>query len=502
LARRERNGHLAICSLLLLSCGGLLWGQQQSLSLDAAREALDRGDNPAALDLLRAFRDSSPDSAAVDESYALGVKAALAEGDQYLARYFARKLVTGSSKGSWTFQSCLQVAQRAYLSRSYDVALEFYADAVVSFDAGTAEAKRDFDMALLRSAELSLYQQRDAQAARTYLHRIQAENVPSEELPLLRTMRVRLAWDTLSSEKLGLSDANVSALRVDEDDLWVATWNGGVARYSVSAGRAEAFPVPSYARSIEIAARRVWIGSTEGLAWYGKAKGNWGAERAFQIPSARQVQALKLVGGALYAGTLGDGLLRLNASQPDAQSTAPAWTPVADGELPGTFITCLEEPTTGASLYIGTLSYGLVVMDSTGAMKRLSDIVPTFSAANVTSIHEDSAGRVWIATYGDGLYFWMPATGTLQHFQKSGGQLGDDWVMAIAETDRALYFGTFGGGVSALQKSAQQDSWRRIGIRDGLASLDVSAIAWRAPYVFFGTLGAGVSVYDEEADVP
>jgi hypothetical protein len=502
LARRERNGHLAICSLLLLSCGGLLWGQQQSLSLDAAREALDRGDNPAALDLLRAFRDSSPDSAAVDESYALGVKAALAEGDQYLARYFARKLVTGSSKGSWTFQSCVQVAQRAYLSRSYDAALEFYLDAVVSFDAAAAKARRDFDMALLRSAELCLYQQRDAPAARTYLHQIEAENIPSEQLPLLRTMRVRLAWDTLSSEKLGLSDANVSALRVDEDDLWVTTWNGGVARYSVSAQRAEAFPVPSSPRSIEIATRRVWVGSTEGLAWYGKAKGNWGAEQAFQVPSVRQVQALKLVGGALYAGTLGDGLFRLSPSQPDAPSAAPVWSPVTDGELPGASVTCLEEPKRGASLYIGTLSHGLVVMDRTGAMKRLSDILPSFSASNVTSVHEDSAGRVWIATYGDGLYLWMPATQTLQHFTKSSGQLGDDWVMAIAETDRALYFGTFGGGVSALQKSVQEASWHTIGIRDGLASLDVSAIAWRSPYVFFGTLGAGVSVYDEEADAP
>ena len=502
MARRERNGHLAIYALLLVSSGGLLWAQQQSPSLDAAREALGRGDNPAALALLRAFRDSGPDLAAVDESYALGVKAALAEGDQYLARYFARKLVTGSSKGSWTFQSCLQVAQRAYLSRSYDAALEFYADAVVSFDAGAAEARRDFDMALLRSAELSLYQQKDAQAAGTYLHGIEVENIPSEELPLLRTMRVRLAWDTLSSEKLGLSDANVSALRVDEDDLWVATWNGGVARYSVSAGRADAFPVPSDPRSIEIAAHRVWVGSTEGLAWYGKAKGNWGAEKSFQVPSARQVQALKLVAGALYAGTLGDGLWRLSALQPDEQSAVPVWTPVTDGELPGTFITCLEGPKNGASLYIGTLSHGLVVMDRTGAMKRLSDIVPPFSASNVTSVHQDSAGQVWIATYGDGLYLWMPASGALQHFTKSGGQLGDDWVMAIAETDRALYFGTFGGGVSALQKSVQEASWRRIGIRDGLASLGVSAIAWRAPYVFFGTLGAGVSVYDEEADGP
>ncbi|HTP59280.1 MAG TPA: hypothetical protein VMM82_10205, partial [Spirochaetia bacterium] len=102
--------------------------------------------------------------------------------------------------------------------------------------------------------------------------------------------------------------------------------------------------------------------------------------------------------------------------------------------------------------------------------------------------------------YGDGLFLWQPAQGTLERFTRSGGQLGDDYVMAICETDRAVSFGSFGGGVSTLSK--QTGKWGRLGIRDGLASRDVSAIAWRAPYVFFGTLGAGVSVYNEEADGP
>ena len=59
--------------------------------------------------------------------------------------------------------------------------------------------------------------------------------------------------------------------------------------------------------------------------------------------------------------------------------------------------------------------------------------------------------------------------------------------------------GSFGGGVSVYLKSS--GVWQRIGIADGLASIDVPAIAWRAPFVFFGTLGAGVSVYEEGADV-
>jgi hypothetical protein len=85
-----------------------------------------------------------------------------------------------------------------------------------------------------------------------------------------------------------------------------------------------------------------------------------------------------------------------------------------------------------------------------------------------------------------------------QYSKDTGREISDNWILSSCETDRALYFGSFGGGVSVLSKA--DGSWRHIGIRDGLAGLDVPAIAWRAPRVFFGTLGGGVSVYDEDED--
>src|SRR5208337_1855577 len=96
-----------------------------SASLQAARDALQRGDSQAALSILRAVRAGNPEQSRIDESFALSVQAALAAGDQYLARYFAQKLVAGSPGSPATFQSCLQVASRAYDSRSYSAALEF-----------------------------------------------------------------------------------------------------------------------------------------------------------------------------------------------------------------------------------------------------------------------------------------------------------------------------------------------------------------------------------------
>ena len=229
----------------------------------------------------------------------------------------------------------------------------------------------------------------------------------------------------------------------------------------------------------------------EGLAWYGKGTGRWGAERDFQAPDARNVQVVREAAGALYAGTLGDGLFRLGH---------PGWEQVADGDLPGRFITCLALDGSGLKLLIGTMNLGLVILDlATGSMQTLSEIMPDFASDNITSVLPDSTGRVWIGTYGDGLSLWVPGRGSLRRYSKASGEIADDWVLAACETDRGVYFGSFGGGVSAFMKDS--GGWKRFGISDGLASADVAAIAWRSPYLFFGTLGGGVSVYNEAADV-
>ena len=460
-------------------------------SLAAAQAALSRGDAQAALDGLRRLRTDYPDSPLVVESFSLSVACCLALGDDYRARYFLQRVRDAAPLSAPAFRASLMVAQHSYDARSWLAALEYYRDTVDGYRDGIGASRTDYDLALLRTVELSLYHGHDAEAARGYFHRIVPANLPPASRALYREMRVRLLWSVISPSLLGLADANVSSLRVDGDDLWVGTWNGGVARYSVSQMHSDPFPGPAYSRSIEIADHRVWVGTAEGLAWYGKGSGRWGAEQDFQSPNPRRVQVVRQAAGALYAGTLGDGLFRYGDE---------GWEAVSDGDLPGKFITCLAADPAGKTLYVGTMTFGLVILDlKSGAMSTLGERTDAFVSENITSVLPDAEGRVWIGTYGQGLSVWTPATGSIQQFSKATGQLADDWILAACETDRALYFGSFGGGVSVYLKSS--GVWQRIGIADGLASIDVPAIAWRAPFVFFGTLGAGVSVYEEGADV-
>jgi len=266
----------------------------------------------------------------------------------------------------------------------------------------------------------------------------------------------------------------------------VGTWNGGTARWSLAAEVSTLFPNPAYPRAFEPTARRVWVATFEGLASYARASGRWSLVPELQEPSPAKVQALETQGDDLYAGTLGDGLLRLRDG---------VWETVSSGGYPGRFVNCLAAD--GDRLLVGTMDLGLLVLDTgTGRFTSLAALHPAFTARNVTTVLPDR-GRVWIGTYGEGLWLWED--GTIRRFGRDTGEIGDDWVLASCRVADGIWFGTFGAGASFVGDDGR---WRRLGVADGLPSLDVSAIAWRPPFVFLGTLGAGVCAYWEGADAP
>ncbi len=298
----------AECATAQVTATGASDGAAQALQ--DAKTAFGKGDFPGALEKLRTLRSAYPASPLVPDSLELSVRSALAAGDEYRARYFSQSLLDTYPASPAAFTAGLAMGSYFYDKRSWSESLYFYAEAVTVFHAGVSGQRALLDGALLRCAELTLYHANDEAGARSYIAKIQAASLVGADAVLFREMRVRLLWSVIGRHALGLQDANVSSLRIDGDDLWVGTWNGGVSRYTISTGSADPFPGPAYSRSIEVADRRVWVGTTEGLSWYGKSTGNWGSEDAFGGDSPMKVQVLRRAGSSLYAGTLGDGLFR------------------------------------------------------------------------------------------------------------------------------------------------------------------------------------------------
>ncbi|MBA7584468.1 hypothetical protein ES708_26423 [subsurface metagenome] len=198
-----------------------------------------------------------------------------------------------------------------------------------------------------------------------------------------------------------------------------------------------------------------------------------------------KVEALEAVGEAVFVGTLGQGLWR---------STAEGWEKITQGGLPGEFINCLLA--SDDYLLIGTLNLGLVVLDlHTGRLRSFDSINPDLAARNVITLLVEDEENLWIGTYGEGLYRWDRRGNAVEHFSKASGQLADDWILCAVQARTGLYFGTFGGGVTHLSSPGR--SWQQIGLRQGLAALDISAATYSPPRLYFGTLGSGISVLDE-----
>ncbi len=418
----------------------------------------------------------------------LQARIARAESESERAALYLDQILSEKDEesGSLRFSAHLLRADLAYAARDWEEAYRNYLEAANSSPAAEQPAR-----IALRLCEIALYRHRDPESARLHLGSGPAGVLSAEELSLLGRLKRRLMWQPISTQTLGLSDGNISALRIDGDDLWIGTWNGGVSRYSLASGQKTIFQegrdtlVPNTVRCIEATSARVWVGTYQGLFVYSKSTSSWQEIAEFGGPEPKKVEAVKAVGARLFVGTLGDGLWT---------QTAEGWQRLSGAGLPGDFVSCLEQAQ--GRLLIGTLNRGLVLMDLDGERFRSFDSLSRqLEARNITMLLEQEDETLWMGTYGMGLYRWSWAEGRLEHFTRQSGYLGDDWVLCGLVARSGIYFGTLGGGITRYLPSEGQ--WQVIGLKEGLGARDISAIAYDAPFIFLGTLGGAVTVYTE-----
>jgi tetratricopeptide (TPR) repeat protein len=412
-------------------------------------------------------------------------RVAAARGQPSAASYLFKQALESGPSVAARYETNLALGDLRYEAGDPSGAFGYYLEALGRVPAGN----RPEDRLWLRLAEIAHYTYRNRELARYYL--LQAPGLTGEKSDneLLRRLVRRISWTNLPAETLGLGDGNVSAVSADDDDLWIGTWNGGVVRYSLSNQQAVVFRegreslTANTVRAIEVTDTRVWVGTYQGLFVYSKPTATWSEVPVFGGNLPKRAEAIKAVGDDLYVGTLGDGLWRLRDGR---------WLRIGDDVLPGEFINSLARA--DSWLLIGTLNLGIALLDlEKGTFLSFDRVNGGLKARNIIMLLPEGDGELWIGTYGEGLYRWDRLQNHLAHFRKDQGQLGDDWILCGASTATGVYFGTFGAGVSRYR----DDSWRVIGLREGLGGLDITAVTYSPPYVIFGTLGSGITMFDE-----
>ncbi|MCD6122586.1 MAG: hypothetical protein J7K04_12180 [Spirochaetales bacterium] len=465
-----------------------------ALLLAQVKEAYNSGNFSKCLNAARELRIKYPFS---DEIYPALYLSGLAEiklDEPYRARYFFKRVIylikknnsASSQMKDLKYKTEVMLGDILYKEHLYNESLKYYTEAA------KAKKRKEVSAVFLRIAEIYYYEKKNIHNARFYFLKINPDKIGKAKNSAYIKLKNRLEWENLLPEDLGINDGNISAVATDGDDLWIGTWNGGIARYNMSMGKTAVFKkgaeslVPRTVRTVEITKRRVWVGSFSGLSYYSKASSKWYAIKIFSSPEPVKVETIKSVNDRLYIGTLGEGLWL--GTELNVQNFHRL-------DFPSQFINCISYYNN--YLLIGTMDMGIFIINiSTGKITNFQDLFPGFTPLNITTIITGWNTDLWIGTYGKGLFHWIKNSGRMEIYTKENGRIRDNWILSSVKTEKGLYFGTFGGGIIHVDK--KENIIKNIGLKDGLSSLDISALAYARPLLILGTLGMGITIFYED----
>lgn len=285
----------------------------------------------------------------------------------------------------------------------------------------------------------------------------------------------------------GLPGNHVLALLVDHHgQVWAAS-DGGVAVFAPASAPVRVFRQdPERSSSLlhdhvwavyPATKERFWIATTEGLSRFTPATGrfeNWLPPAAAPAISPRTVLAIAPDGGdGLWLGTFGGGLLHFRPATGDFRRIRPSDITGGDPMLDVVYL-LLRDPVNGG-IWLGT-QVGLRRMTADGrSVLPLPDAWPADSPVHdgqITALHRDRRGWLWIGTFTRGLACWNPAAGTLRHWRHQPGDpatLGANAITCVAESASdtgAVWVGTEGGGLNRI--GARSGTVQRLGAAEGL----------------------------------
>lgn len=329
-----------------------------------------------------------------------------------------------------------------------------------------------------------MYLQEKTETALYYVNRgIERNNNKNEKLQrALFKLKRKIRWNYISRFD-GLPDDSVADIEFDGDDVWIAMWTGGIARYTRSANKMTIFKprknglISPHVRDMVITKRYVWVGTYEGLCRYDKKTGRW--KRIKNKLGYTTVKRIVLIDGYLYIATLGKGLYYLKPG------TENNWIKFFSGSR---YITDVIK--VGSKLYISTLDKGIYLYEN-GSFKQLLH-------GNAVKALAYLKGNLWVGTYGGGVILIDTETQKMvKNIRKKKNGLSSDYIESLCPIKDKMIIGTLGGGVNIYH--SKDETIAHINLLDGLPSPDVVRIAIEKQWIWFGTLSGGMGILITES---
>lgn len=272
-------------------------------------------------------------------------------------------------------------------------------------------------------------------------------------------------WEKASSDTSGLSDDVIYAMYPDGNGMWLGTLNGGVnhvffteqdfMRYTPD-GRKTPFRVREM---IADGAGNVWVATENaGLCRWNARRS--GLEYKGLGTDTPLVLSLACHGKELYCGTFMHGLYTVNT-----ETGAVSHESSAELGLEEESIYALHVDKDG-NKWLGT-DHGLYMA---GADNKRFRKIRMKEDAWVVDIHEAPDGTLWLGTMGSGLWAFQPDKGLCRKYRHKEGDartLSGNSVNSVMQDSKGrLWVSTDGNGLCCLDK--KQRAFIAYSVKDGL----------------------------------
>ena len=290
---------------------------------------------------------------------------------------------------------------------------------------------------------------------------------------------IRFRHIEVTYDENGLSSGNIRSLLEDAyGNVWVGNHGSGIDFISHTQPPFHVLPYFKQDKATKLESvsgicdakdQGVWLGGINEIVWFaaGSIRQRIDLTSYLSRPYT-QVSALLRDGHKLYAGLFDDGAIRIQLP-----GGRPERLLFADGNesYPGVSIFYQD---VDDNLLAGT-DRGLYRLDR-NELHPVLNVNRIINGLSVYAIQRDKQGKLWIGTYGDGIYVFDRDTILVRHLNDKNGLCSNTVHLLAPDNEGSGLWGALRGGIVRIPDTEEPNEFRCYSSKDGLEDVYIHAL--------------------------